>query len=82
MKTSIIKIGNSKGIRIPKAFLEQLNLRGDVQLSIKDGSLVITPYSEHTSGRELALMSEAALAKTWNDPREDEAWAHLQLEQS
>ena len=26
---------------------------------------------------ECALMSEAALAKDWNCPEEDEAWAHL-----
>jgi hypothetical protein len=32
------------------------------------------------TGRELALMSEASLAKDWNRPEEDEAWSHLQSE--
>jgi hypothetical protein len=27
---------------------------------------------------ETALLSEAALAKDWNRPEEDEAWSHLQ----
>jgi hypothetical protein len=27
---------------------------------------------------ETALLSEAALARDWNRPEEDEAWAHLQ----
>ena len=27
---------------------------------------------------ESALLSEAALAEDWNQPDEDEAWAHLQ----
>ena len=31
---------------------------------------------------ETALLSEAALAKDWNRPEEDEAWSHLQREQS
>ena len=28
--------------------------------------------------REAALLSEAALAKDWNRPEEEAAWAHLQ----
>ena len=32
MKTQIIKIGNSKGIRIPKPLIEQSNLDGEVEL--------------------------------------------------
>ena len=27
---------------------------------------------------ETALLSDAALAKDWNRPEEDEAWSHLQ----
>jgi len=77
MFTKIVKIGNSQGIRIPKALLEQINMRGKVKLEVRKNSIVISP-SDELSGRELAIMSEPALAKTWNDPREDEAWAHLQ----
>jgi hypothetical protein len=29
---------------------------------------------------ETALLSEQALAKDWEQPEEDEAWLHLQLE--
>jgi antitoxin MazE len=35
MKATIIPIGNSKGIRIPKAVLEQCHIEGDVFLEIK-----------------------------------------------
>ena len=31
---------------------------------------------------ETALISEAALARDWNRPEEDAAWAHLQQERS
>jgi len=41
MKTSIIPIGNSKGIRIPKAIIEQCHIEKDVDLEIKDGKIII-----------------------------------------
>lgn len=41
MKTQIIKIGNSKGIRIPKPLLEQSNLKGEVELEVRDEGLLI-----------------------------------------
>ncbi len=76
MEINIVKIGNSQGIRIPKALLSQTGLKGRVKIKVQDDSLVISP-SDELSGRELAIMSEPALAKDWNDPREDEAWANL-----
>lgn len=41
MKTQIIKIGNSKGIRIPKPVLEQSSLNGEVELEVTDEGLLI-----------------------------------------
>lgn len=41
MKTQIIKIGNSKGIRIPKPLLEEAALDGDVELEVHDLGLLI-----------------------------------------
>lgn len=43
MKTSIVKIGNSQGIRIPKILLRQLQLTGEVELTVKHNQLVIKP---------------------------------------
>ncbi len=50
MKTNVIRIGNSWGIRIPKVFLEQCNLRGAVELEVQDEHLVIRPISRPRSG--------------------------------
>ena len=41
MKTAIVKIGNSRGIRIPKPLLEQCGLEGEVELEVRDEELVI-----------------------------------------
>jgi len=36
-------MGNSKGVRIPKAILEQLGLGEEVELSVRENQLVIRP---------------------------------------
>ena len=43
MKTNIITIGNSKGVRIPKILLEQSKLGGEVELEVRGESIVILP---------------------------------------
>jgi len=41
VKTRIIKIGNSKGIRIPKPILEQLDFTEEVELEVLSDRLVV-----------------------------------------
>jgi antitoxin MazE len=43
MKTHIISIGNSRGIRIPKAILEQCRIEKDVELELEDDKIIIKP---------------------------------------
>lgn len=41
MKAQIVKIGNSHGIRIPKAVLEETRMSGEVELEVTaDGILI------------------------------------------
>lgn len=40
--TRIVRIGNSRGIRIPKALLEQADLPEEVELRAEPGRLVVT----------------------------------------
>lgn len=42
MKAQIIKIGNSKGIRLPKAVLEQCEFRDEVIIQVKDKKLIVS----------------------------------------
>lgn len=41
MKTSLIRIGDSLGIRIPRAILEQCHLRDEVECEVRRGTLVV-----------------------------------------
>ncbi|MBM9501102.1 AbrB/MazE/SpoVT family DNA-binding domain-containing protein [Leptospira sp. 201903071] len=43
MKASVVKIGNSKGIRIPKAVLEECHIEEKVDLLIDNNKLIIVP---------------------------------------
>jgi len=43
MLISIIPIGNSKGIRIPKNILQQLNIEEQVEIEVRDTELLIRP---------------------------------------
>jgi len=43
MKTDLIRIGNSRGIRIPKPLIEQCGLGETVELRIEKDRLVISP---------------------------------------
>jgi antitoxin MazE len=50
MKTRIVRIGNSRGIRIPKVLLEQAELADEVDISVQDKSLVIRPVRKPREG--------------------------------
>ncbi len=57
MKTKIVRIGNSKGIRLPKPLLEQVGLVDEVDLEVRDGELVISPSDPVRAGwREAAVL--------------------------
>jgi antitoxin MazE len=43
MRTEIIRIGNSRGIRIPKPLIDQCGFGETVQLSIENNRLIIAP---------------------------------------
>ncbi len=59
MKTRIVRIGNSRGVRIPKPLLEQTGLRGEVEITAEDGSLVIRAARKPREGWEAAFAEMA-----------------------
>ncbi len=46
MKINIITIGNSKGIRIPKAILKQCNLDKEAELETEEDKIIIKPIKK------------------------------------
>lgn len=50
MKTHIIRIGNSRGIRVPKVLLDQAQLPEEVELHAERGRLVVQAARGPRSG--------------------------------
>lgn len=74
MKTQIIAIGNSKGVRIPKALLEQLKFEKTVEFEILPDGLLLRPVSEREERKPRAgwdEMFQAALASGETDDSEE-----------
>jgi len=51
-RARIIKIGNSQGIRIPKAMLQQLDFGEEVELEAQQDHLIIRPTKQPRQPRE------------------------------
>ena len=41
MKTRLVRIGNSRGVRLPKAIIAQAGLTDEVELGVRDGAIII-----------------------------------------
>jgi antitoxin MazE len=84
MKASIVRIGNSQGIRIPKVVLEQTRLKGEVELEVRDQQILIRAATKPRQdwGRKFRIMaakgddklldSEAIGLTSWD--KEDWQW--------
>jgi antitoxin MazE len=70
MDISIVKIGNSKGIRLSKTLLEKYNIRDKVELILEKGYIILKPKTEprkdwdkafrsmHEKGEDKLLMND------------------------
>jgi antitoxin MazE len=59
MEVSVIKIGNSKGIRLSKTLLEKYNIQDTVEVILEKGQIVIKPIVRPRKGWEKAFKKMA-----------------------
>jgi antitoxin MazE len=45
LRTKLIKIGNSQGIRLPKTLLEQSGILGEVEIELQPEGIMIRPIA-------------------------------------
>ncbi len=55
MEISIIKIGNSKGLRLPKTILKKYNIKDSVDLVLEEDQIIIKPVSKKREGWDEAF---------------------------
>jgi len=59
MKARIIRIGNSRGVRIPKSLLEQSHLTDEVRIEARENEIVISPARLPRQGWDEAFRAMA-----------------------
>jgi antitoxin MazE len=59
MEVSVIKIGNSKGIRLSKTVLDKYNIKDTVDVILEKEQIVIKPLSRPRKGWEKAFKEMA-----------------------
>jgi len=42
MKAKLIRIGNSRGVRLPKPVIEEAGLADDVEVQVREGAVIIS----------------------------------------
>ena len=47
MLISVVQIGNSKGIRLPKAIIEQCEINDKLDMEIKDNKIILRAVKEN-----------------------------------
>jgi antitoxin MazE len=81
MKARIVRIGNSRGVRIPKPLIEQTGMTGEVEMTVEEGRIIITrtdrpraawsaAFGEMARRGDDALLDTAAVKKTLWDEEE------------
>lgn len=76
MRVAIIPVGNSRGVRLPKAVLEQCQFTDAAELSVEDGRVVLTPVSAPRAGWAEAFAASPAEPLT----QEDRDWLQAPLD--
>jgi len=71
MKIKLINIGNSKGLRLPKAIIQQYNISDDLQIELKEDGILLKPITRLRSGWsvqfEKAVKLNEPQEKKWNE---------------
>lgn len=67
--TQIVKIGNSRGVRLPKLLIEQMGFNNEVEIIVQRGQLVLRPVTRPRRGWDEQFN---AMAKHGDDKLIDE----------
>ena len=55
MRISIIQIGNSKGLRLPKSIIEKYNIQGEMEIILNEHDITLKPIKKVREGWEEAF---------------------------
>lgn len=61
MKTTLIPIGNSRGVRIPKPLIKQCGLSEEIEMDVHDNAIIIRAPRQIRQGWERSFAQMARL---------------------
>lgn len=79
IRTKLVRVGNSQGLRIPKSIRDQCGFDATVELSVENGALIVRSVADPRAGWDEALKEmhargddalpdwESATTTTWDD---------------
>ncbi len=79
MEVAVVKIGNSKGIRLSKTLIEKYNIKDTVEVVLEEGHILIKPKAEprkdwekafekmHKNGDDQLLISDVFENETFDE---------------
>jgi len=74
MEAKLVRIGNSKGVRLPKSMLVQTGMTERIEIEARGHNIILKPIKEPRSGWE------ASFAKGKHElSKEDRAWLDADL---
>lgn len=59
MRASIIRIGNSRGLRLPKPVIEQCGFENEVEIEVRNNEVIIRPVKKPRHNWEEAFKTMA-----------------------
>jgi antitoxin MazE len=79
MKSHLVRIGNSRGVRLPKALIEQAGLTEEVELRVEGRAIIIARAAAPRSGwakaaRDARQRREERLLESATPRFGDEEW--------
>ena len=79
MRASLVQIGNSRGVRIPKAFVKQAGLGDEVDIQVRGSTVVIRAVKRVRAGweesfREMAARGDDQLLDMPKSKWDDSEW--------
>jgi antitoxin MazE len=79
MKSRLVRIGNSRGVRLPKAVIEQIGLHDEIELRVESNRLVICSAARPRAGwaeaaRCLSTASRGMLDRSTPTRFDEDEW--------
>ncbi len=77
MRTRLVRIGNSRGVRLPKTIIAQAGLKDEVELEVQDGAVIVARTASTRAGwadaaRQMRQRDEDRLLDPQTSTRFDE----------